>query len=252
MKNKEKEIKKCDGCGSESEELKMFDDKSWCPDCLSENTTICADCGERIYTEDARYVGDDPICESCYDDNYFECEGCERCHHNDDYGEDGYCRNCMEDNKPEIKPDNRRYYQKSRRDLPVGVEIEAEEGDYNNVYDNLADYGFGVQSDGSLDNSGIEIQVPASNGGKTYKLVQKACQSLEKNGFTISKRCGLHVHIEFKSRFKTIKQLLLMIYACEPVFYAINPHSRQENNFCQPINKTFTLAEILKTKVYYH
>jgi hypothetical protein len=39
-----------------------------------------------------------------------------------------------------------------------------------------------------------------------------------------------------------------MIYACEPVFYAINPKSRQDNNFCQPINKTFTLAEIIKTK----
>jgi hypothetical protein len=248
MAKEEKQTKKCDECGLESEELKRFDDRNWCPDCLSEHTTICADCGERVYVEDARSVGDDTICESCYDDNYFQCEGCERCYHNDDYGEDGYCRNCLEDNKPTVCPDNHRYYKKSRRDLAVGVEIEAEEGDYYGVYEDLAHKGFGVCSDGSLADEGIEIQVPASNRGKTSKLVKQACQSLEENGFAISKECGLHIHIEYPSRLKTIKRLLLMIYACEPVFYALNPKSRQDNHYCQPLLKTFSVAEILKTK----
>jgi hypothetical protein len=39
-----------------------------------------------------------------------------------------------------------------------------------------------------------------------------------------------------------------MIYACEPVFYALNPKSRQDNHYCQPLLKTFSVAEILKTK----
>jgi hypothetical protein len=126
--------------------------------------------------------------------------------------------------------------------------IEAEGGDYQSVYDALVFNGFGVQSDGSLSSSGIEVQVPASNGGKTYELVLSACNCLEENGFQVSKRCGLHVHVEYKSRFKTIKHLLLMIYACEPVFYAINPPSRQNNNFCQPLLKNFIVSEIINTK----
>jgi hypothetical protein len=275
-----KQIKRCDECQVSKEELEEFDSRKWCPDCLKEKTgicencnsrfykeslttfdnslwcdeclheqtTICADCGERFYCDDARYVGDDPICESCYDAHYFQCDGCERCYHNDDYGEDGYCRNCLEEQKPSICPDNNRYYSKSRRDLSVGVEIEAEEGDYQSVYYDLADKGFGVCSDGSLASGGIEIQVPASNERKTEKLVRKACQSLQENGFKISTKCGLHVHIEYKSRLKTIKNLLLMVYACEPVFYALNPKSRQDNNYCQPIHKAFSAAEIIRTE----
>ena len=280
MENSKKRTSKCNRCGTDSEELKEFDSKKWCPacleektgicnkcenrfykedlitfddqlwceDCLSGETAACADCGERVYLDDATYVADDPICESCYDRNYFQCEGCERHYHNDDYGEDGYCRYCAEENKSEACPDNERYYSKSRRDLPVGVEIEAEGGDYDDVYDDLSDEGFGVQGDGSLDRDGIEIQVPASNGGSTDKLVQRACKSLEGNGFGISRRCGLHVHIEYPSRMKTIKRLLLMIYACEPVFYAINPESRQDNTYCQPLNRRFSVSEIMRAK----
>jgi len=277
---KEKEKIKCDECGVYSGEIEKFDDREWCPvcleektgicerceerfykeklitfddkiwceDCLDKETVICADCEERVYREEVRYVSDEPICESCYDNNYFQCEGCEDYYHNNDYGDDGYCRHCLEDDKPSICPNNKRYYQKSRRDLAVGVEIEAEGGDYHDVYYDLADRGFGVCSDGSLAVGGIEIQVPASSSGKTYKLVHQACESLEENGFEISKKCGLHVHIEYPSRLKTIKHLLLMIYACEPVFYAINPKSRQDNNFCQPLNKAFSVHEIVRTK----
>jgi hypothetical protein len=241
---------KCEICGVHKEELITFDDKLWCEDCLLEETTLCTDCSERIYTDDASYTNDDdPICERCYDNNYFQCEGCERHYRNDNYGGDGYCQSCLEDdNKLTICPDDDKYYSKSRWDLPVGVEIEAEGGDYRDVYDDLADKGFGVQEDGSLE-GGIEIQVPASNKGNTEKLVRRACKSLEENGFDISKRCGLHIHIEYFSRMKTIKRLLLMIYACEPIFYAINPQSRQDNNFCQPLNKAFSVHEIIQTKV---
>lgn len=247
MKNSQKRQSRCDECGAKTEELEEFDNQGWCRSCLLEHTVICADCGERAYIEEVRHVGNEPVCESCYDDNYFQCESCGNCYHNDYYGEDGYCRYCMEDRETEAYPDNGRYYSKDRRDLPVGVEIEAEGGDYDSVYYDLAGKGFGVQGDGSLEADGIEVQVPASNRGNTGNLVRRACQSLEENGFGISRRCGLHVHIEYPSRAKTIKRLLLMVYACEPVFYAVNPQSRKANTFCQPISKAFSVHEIIRT-----
>jgi hypothetical protein len=253
--NKSKEmanpiILKCSECQQEFKEGEMitFDDRLWCEDCLSRVTTICVECEERVYISRARYVNNDPVCESCYNDRYFQCDCCRRHYPHEDYGEDGCCRYCLEnDMNPEASPDNGRYYSKSRRDLCVGVEIEAEGGDYHSVYDDLVNEGFGVQNDGSL-SDGIEVQVPASSGGDTFKLIRRACRSLEENGFEISRRCGLHVHIEYLSRMKTIKRLLLMTYACEPVFYAINPWSRQTNNFCQPINKAFSVYEIMQTE----
>jgi len=231
------------------DKLTLFDSNLWCAECLDEQTTICDNCRERIYREDAVYTADDyPICDRCYDDNYFYCDRCERVYHND-YGVNGVCDRCYEDDEesPEALPNDKRYYSKSRRDLPMGVEIEAEDGAYLELYDELTPKGFGVAKDGSL-KDGIEVQVPASNGGNTKRLIEQACQSLKRNGFGISNRCGLHIHIEFPSRKKTIKRLLLMVYACEPILYAVNPKSRRNNNYCKPLASAFKVSEILDTE----
>lgn len=241
---------KCYQCGKcyPADKLTLFDTEMWCGECLDEYTTLCDDCGDRIYTDDAHYTADDyPICNRCYDDNYFYCDRCERIYHNENW-DNGLCDRCSEDEgSPEATPNDKRYYSKSRRDLPVGVEIEAEGGDYMDVYDELTPKGFGVSKDGSL-KDGIEVQVPASNGGNTEKLIKQACESLKRNGFKISSRCGLHVHIEFPSRKKTIKRLLLMVYACEPILYAVNPKSRKDNNFCKSLAPAFKVGEILATE----
>jgi len=243
---------KCCGCKKPfaKNALTLFDDEMWCEDCLDKDTTTCADCGERIYRDDATYTNDDCIiCDRCYDENYFYCDRCDRVYYNE-YRVGDYCEYCCEnedDNAPQQLPDDKRYYCKSRRDLPVGVEIEAEDGDYFDVYDELTPKGFGVDKDGSLE-EGIEVQVPASNRGNTEKLIRQACLALHKHGFGVSRRCGLHIHIEFPSRKKTIKNLLLMAYACEPVLYAVNPKSRQNNNFCKPLVSAFKVAEIVRTE----
>lgn len=220
MENSKKEKLKCEQCRGifHKEELIFFDGEFWCCECLGEYTTVCDDCGERIYTDDASYVNDDyPICNRCYDDNYFYCDRCERIYHNE-HRSGNLCAWCCEDEEsPEAAPNNERYYFKSRRDLPVGVEIEAEDGDYMDVYDELTPKGFGVAQDGSL----------------------------KRNGFKISRRCGLHIHIEFPSRKKTVKRLMLMAYACEPILYAVNPKSRRSNSFCKPLSSAFKIHEIL-------
>jgi len=246
-----KEIK-CSGCQKLFAESKLtaFDDEMWCDECLSECTTICEDCGERIYTDDATYTVDErPICDRCYNENYFYCERCDRVYYYEHRVGD-VCEWCSEDEDgglPSKMPNDKRYYFRSRRDLPVGVEIEAEGGDYLAVYNELTPKGFGVEKDGSLAN-GIEVQVPASNNGNTEKLVKEACSAMKKHGFGISKRCGLHIHIEFPSRKRTIKKLLLTAYACEPVLYAVNPASRKDNSFCRPLASAFKIGEILSAK----
>jgi len=242
---------KCYQCGKvyPRDELTTFDAEMWCDRCLDEQTVVCDDCGERIYRDDATYTADDyPICDRCYDDNYFYCDNCGRVYHNE-HRAGNLCEWCCEDSErsPEASPNDRRYYHKSRRDLPMGVEIEAEGGDYIEVYEELTPKGFGVSKDGSLQN-GIEVQVPASNGGNTERLIRQACESLKRHGFRISSRCGLHVHIEFPSRKRTIKRLMLMAYACEPIFYAVNPKSRRDNDFCKPLASAFKVCEILTVK----
>ena len=39
-----------------------------------------------------------------------------------------------------------------------------------------------------------------------------------------------------------------MAYACEPVLYAVNPKSRQNNSFCRSLTSAFKVAEIMATE----
>ena len=174
-------------------ELTRFDSGMWCAECLDEHTATCADCGCRIYRADATYTADEClICDRCYDDNYFYCERCDRVYYNEHRINDvcEWCYEYEDDEAPQMIPNDKRYYSKSRRDLPMGVEIEAESGDYLQVYDELTPKGFGVEKDGSLSN-GIEVQVPASNNGNTEKLVKEACLALKNtaSGFRSAAAC---------------------------------------------------------------
>ncbi len=54
-----------------------------------ENSAICSDCSERFDSDsEGTYIGDNIICQSCLDNNYFYCDCCNEWHHNDD--------NCIE------------------------------------------------------------------------------------------------------------------------------------------------------------
>lgn len=51
-----------------------FDDQSWCTDCVESNTTMCDQCGERVW--ETSTVGTDEVCEQCAED-YSQCEHCD-------------------------------------------------------------------------------------------------------------------------------------------------------------------------------
>jgi len=247
---------KCEECGEEisksSDNTHEHEGDFYCQDCWDDNFTYCNDCGDPMRRNQG-YETDpgDLICEECYGDHYFTCEGCGGIFHEDDYGSEGLCRSCCKEREHETSaPDNKRYVEKKSiyRDIPVGVEIEAEGGDYGKVEGILSDEGFGICEDGSLEN-GIEVQIPASNNGNNEKLIHKACKILNQNGFRISDRCGLHIHLGYPSRLKAIKNLLLLAYVCEPVFYAVNPKSREDNRYCYPVRRSFKLKNILEAKL---
>ena len=65
-------------------DLRRFNELEYCPECLSETTVFCADCGLRI-AADASYGNDGhPLCESCYERNYVTCDRCGTVIHRND------------------------------------------------------------------------------------------------------------------------------------------------------------------------
>ena len=53
----------CDICGEEHAEAACtyWDDQSFCPTCLNTLTTLCRDCGERVYRDQAMSYGSEYI-----------------------------------------------------------------------------------------------------------------------------------------------------------------------------------------------
>ena len=100
---KEHEIP-CELCGEVygSDELIPFDDRLICPECLENETTLCACCGQRIWLTDNAGNDNTPLCQTCYDQSYMTCSECGRLIHCEDtyYLDDSdepLCLTCLEE-----------------------------------------------------------------------------------------------------------------------------------------------------------
>lgn len=52
----------------------------------------------------------------------------------------------------------------------------------------------------------------------------------------IDRRCGVHIHVNAKDlNWAKVKNIAVAMKVWEPLFYAINPHSRKTNTYCVPI-----------------
>ena len=94
-------VQSCSECGCINEPLFEFGDKLFCSDCLDRVTFVCACCGERFYTEDARETEDGDVCDSCLVDEYGRCDACDTwmkqrylswCEDTDEY----VCSSCLD------------------------------------------------------------------------------------------------------------------------------------------------------------
>lgn len=100
---KEHEIP-CELCGEVygSDELIPFDDRLICPECLENETTLCACCGQRIWLTDNAGNDNTPLCQTCYDQSYMTCSECGRLIHCEgsyylDDSDEPLCLTCLEE-----------------------------------------------------------------------------------------------------------------------------------------------------------
>lgn len=100
------EQKSCAICGRAcaTEEVRSFDGRLLCPECLEEQTVLCCYCGVRIWRADNAGTEAIPLCQTCCDDHYFHCCGCGALTHeantyyndSDEYAEYPLCPGCYE------------------------------------------------------------------------------------------------------------------------------------------------------------
>ena len=170
---KEHEIP-CELCGEvyDPDELIPFDDRLICPECLENETTLCACCGQRIWLTDNAGNDNTPLCQTCYDQSYMTCSECGRLIHCEDtyYLDDSdepLCLTCLEEANRDViqgyyyKPEPI-FYGTGPRYFGVELEIDegGERGDYASQILSQANVGFTerlyCKHDGSLGN-GFEL-----------------------------------------------------------------------------------------------
>ena len=204
----------CSECGAVLEERYMynFEEQYFCEECLNRCTTICDNCGERIWRHEVEGDCNYTLCPHCYEHSYTTCEDCGRLIHNDDafysdVDDYPYCRDCFElRNNKSIKnycykPEPIFY---GSGDLFYGIELEIDKGgeDYLNAQNlldiaNETDERIYCKRDGSINNGFEIVSHPMTldyhtNSMNWAEILKKAVDLNYRSHNTST--CGLHIH----------------------------------------------------------
>ena len=216
---KEHEIP-CELCGEvyDPDELIPFDDRLICPECLENETTLCACCGQRIWLTDNAGNDNTPLCQTCYDQSYMTCSECGRLIHCEDsyYLDDSdepLCLTCLEEANRDViqgyyyKPEPI-FYGTGPRYFGVELEIDegGERGDYASQILSQANVDFTerlyCKHDGSLSNGFELVTHPMSleyhQEEMPWPEVLRTARSLGYRSHQ-TQTCGLHVHLSRKA-----------------------------------------------------
>lgn len=206
----------CESCGQNFDvDLITFEGLELCSSCFNTATTLCADCGRRIWTAENAGTASHPLCQDCYDRNYIHCSYCGHLlHENDAYYEnedsdEPFCYECY------TRRNNSGVHDYYFKPAPIfygsaprymGVELEIDEGgesDENareilNITNGDSEERAYCKHDGSLDDGFEIVTHPMTIDYHLHEfpwaeVVRKAISM----GYTSHQAgtCGLHVHV---------------------------------------------------------
>jgi hypothetical protein len=84
-----------------------------------------------------------------------------------------------------------------------------------------------IRAPGATDSYELTICVPEN---RRHAIVTKVCSVLKKAKAGVNASCGLHIHLDMRSRDQYLVYHNLV--ASQPVLYAMNPPTRQSNGYC--------------------
>lgn len=133
---------------------------------------------------------------------------------------------------------------------PVGIEIECYARNEMAIQQGLLE-GFGIGTDSSLNQNGIEIRTPRLAGKKGEDALRKTCALLAEAEAHVNRTCGLHVHIsadDYSNRPNALRTLWLAYLTYEDVLLSFLPRSRRSNRYCINLRNRFHIDEIEEAK----
>jgi hypothetical protein len=144
------------------------------------------------------------------------------------------------------------YNPKDKISRYIGVEIEVSESnpdDGEHIFETLTKWGCAAVHDGSLPETGYEINTAPAKGEVFEKEINAVCAALKVANAKVNSSCGLHVHIDCRDlNFYDLKKTILVYSKVEESLFRMLAKSRTTNHYCQKINKKFDKILIEKDK----
>lgn len=250
----------CNDCGC----IEHRDDMYWidgydhyvCSDCYDDYEE-CANCGELVRSRETYSSVDGIICEYCANYNYYVCNGCgdrvhddniRYCEEDDEY----YCEDCYRE-VAEDRPIHSYHHSHNHTvqffggnddgtNLFLGIELEVDNGDYNDREDTAIDMKecmpsnfITMERDGSLDSGFENITQPATL--EYHKSIEEDYKDMFevaiKNGFRShnTSTCGYHIHFN-RSFFGANEEecVARLLYLVEKFWVNLVKFSRRNYN----------------------
>jgi len=256
----------CIICTSCEERFACGDECSRCDRCSSCCTHVECGCGRRVEQDDV--CGSCESCQRCC-----ECSFCSSCNEecsNDQCSECRECTSCCSceaesDEDPEgegtmphnggrpswVGADDDATFHRgdtfkvnpSRRFIAVEIEVAKSGSNSRQEIDpEIRGWaGAALVSDGSLPDGGYEINTAPTSGDMFVRKVESLCAALGRASASITKECGLHVHVDARRMtYLSMRRLVRLYEQVEEAMFAMVPASRKNNRYCRRVSGRYS------------
>lgn len=122
----------------------------------------------------------------------------------------------------------------------ISAEIEVAAGGGPQIQGVVRKWSGSIVRDGSLPETGYEINTAPAAGDFYPKQVREICDALAAEGATITEQCGLHVHVDARDmKYFDIRRLIRVYAYIESNLFAMVPYSRRASRFCKPCGNDY-------------
>lgn len=129
-------------------------------------------------------------------------------------------------------------FNKSRRFIAVEIEVadtDSRVDDSSRLYKTIKRWGGQIVEDGSLPDTGFEINTAPAAGDLFVKEIAEICKDLSFHGASVTKACGLHVHVDARDfNFYDMRRLVYLYSKVEPALFGMVSGSRRNSRYCEP------------------
>lgn len=180
------------------------------------------------------------------------CHKCVNCADENHFCQDSFWRSVQMGNFPNFNRDERL----------TGVEIEVVDKDYYPQWEDLWNHRgdlwhslpseLGIAHDRSVNSkemvNGFEVITPPRSSNLEFikPYITNITKILKEKKYTVNDSCGLHVHFDaydINGNSVNIARVLRTVYAIEDIIFSMNPQSRWNNHYCQPLWKNYVFDD---------